>query len=51
LWINPGSACKGPPQRRTPTYGLLYIGENGEVQGEIKRLSGYTASGGRWKPD
>lgn len=50
LWINPGSACKGPPVRRTPTYGLLRIDENGEVEGEIRPLKGFTASGGRWIP-
>ena len=50
LWINPGSACKGPPVRRAPTYGLLTIGEQGEVKGEIRQLNGFTAAGGCWNP-
>ncbi len=47
LLFNPGSACHGVRRSVIPSFGILQF-DNGQVNGEIRRLEGWKLTGGRW---
>jgi putative phosphoesterase len=45
LLFNPGSTSRN----KAPSFGLLRIDSDGQVEGEIVKLTGYRIQGGAWK--
>jgi putative phosphoesterase len=50
LFFNPGSASVGPHHNAQPSYGILYITQNGSVHGEVIELNGVRLVKRMWVP-
>jgi len=48
LLFNPGSASMPPNRRGNPSFGILTIGQEGSVDGEIRSLGNLRWDGRRW---